>query len=101
MTRGRYKADNSMKGMGGFILHDTKLQAAITRVAELGVEHAESIAPVGRTGVYSESFTVTPERTDLKRAGAMIVNDAPHAPLVEFERTHTLAKTADYLKVKR
>lgn len=97
MPRGKYRADNSLSGMGGFILKDAKLQAAMTSIAEDGMSYAETIAPVGETGVYATSFGVSEESGRPDSVGAMIFNDAEHAAAVEFQHAHTLAKTADYL----
>lgn len=80
---------------------DAKLQDAMIGVAEAGKAYAESIAPVGETGEYSTSFGVSNESGRLHSVGAMLYNDAPHAAAVEYDLTHTLAKTADYLNAGR
>ena len=100
MSKGRYIPDHSKStGMGGYLLHDAGLQEALVKVAEEGAAYARSIAPVD-SGDYVDSFSVTRESFRKDSVGATIINDAPHAAKVEFELTHTLAKTADHLNAK-
>lgn len=102
-----YRPDNTRStGIGGFLLHDAGLQAALLKVAEEGAAYARSIAPratphIGKGPVYAESFSVTKESGRTDSVGAMIVNDSDHAAHVEFDLSHTLAKTADYLNAKK
>lgn len=98
MAKSRYLPDHSRSsGMGGFMLNDGGLQDALLAVAERGKVYAETFAPVGKTGHYAASFSVTKESGRPDTVGATIVNDADYAAHVEFDLTHTLAKTADYL----
>lgn len=99
MTRSQYRADNSRKGMGGFILKDPKLQAAMLDVANDGKAHAVETSPVD-TGDYQSSHHVSDDSDRSDSVGATIYNDSQHAALVEYERGDTLAHTADYLNQK-
>lgn len=99
MSRARYKADNSLSGMGGFLRKDKRLQTAALVVANGGKAHAESIAPVD-SGEYAESFHVSDESGRPDSVGATLYNDAGHAAVVEYERSGTLAQTTDYLNAK-
>lgn len=56
-------------------------------VARQVMSNAQALAPDGPTGRYASSFSVSriSERMGgAERAGAQVVNDAPHAAAVEF-----------------
>lgn len=71
-------------------------------VAEAGKSYAESISPVV-TGNYRRGFRVRPTTVTVpglgRAAGAVLVNVAPHAHLVEDRNgDHVLARTAAWLQ---
>lgn len=77
------------------VLGSREMQDAMVEVAEAGRVFAASIAPVD-TGRYRDSFRV--DRIKVRdRTGAAVVNDAPHAPLVE-SRLGVLSRLGDMLE---
>ena len=88
----QYRRDS--RGIGEILMSDD-MQAAMVKAAEAGRGHAQSIAPV-KSGEYAGAFRVEPEKFK-DRAGAVIVNDAPHAAAVE-SRMGILSRTGDMLE---
>lgn len=97
----QYKADR--KGVRALANSAGVGQAAV-RAAKAGQRFAESIAPVGKTGDYKNSFEV--EQVDVQvptkggfetRAGAILRNTAPHSLPVEGSH-RVLRRTADHMK---
>lgn len=94
----------SRKGMQA-IANSAGVGEAAVRMAKAGKAYAKSIAPVGKTGDYKNSFEV--EQVDVQvptkggfetRAGAVLRNTAPYsAPQVEVEHK-VLKRTAAHLR---
>jgi hypothetical protein len=78
-----------------------EMTSVFDAAAEAGVGHAVSVSPVD-TGEYAGAFRVETSVVG-DRVEARIVNDAPHAIIVEVGTPtqpgrHVLARTADWLE---
>lgn len=96
-----YKADN--RGVRK-LANSAGVGRAAVQAANAGKSFAESIAPVGKTGVYKRSFEVqqvpveTPTQAGFEtRAGAILRNTAPHSLPVEGSH-RVLRRTVDGMK---
>lgn len=102
MNQAQYRPDN--KGMAQ-LATSRGIQDAMVAAGRRGQSFAESIAPVGRTGVYSSSFQVLPATTVAgrprgPRAAARLENYARHAIVVE-RRQQVLARSVDAIRGRR
>ncbi|UNX54084.1 HK97 gp10 family phage protein [Georgenia sp. TF02-10] len=93
-----YKPDHQgMRELG----MSAEVGAAMVQAAEVGRRWAESVAPV-KTGRYKSEFRVEPTTVQAgydneDRAGAALINNAPHAHLVE-DVHHVLARAVDVIE---
>ncbi len=87
MARAKFRA--SYKGIGE-ILRSAQMQREMEARAERVKAAGEAIAPVD-TGTYAASFRVESgvREGKTKRAVATVINDAPHATLVEWGTSKT------------
>ncbi len=78
-----------------------EMTSVVDAAAQAGADHARSVSPVD-TGEYRDSFSVETGVVG-DRVEARIVNDAPHAIVVESGTPtqpvrNVLAQTADWLE---
>lgn len=94
--RARYEPPNDADWRA--LLTSSDMHGAVEAAAEAAKSHAESIAPVD-SGEYRDSFRVESEVFH-DRATAYLVNDAPHAGVIEFadDGDKVLSRTADWLE---
>lgn len=100
----KYVADH--QGTGQLLLSPGMFDL-VNAFADFGMRYAVSISPED-TGEYKDSFRVeegheitlvTRDGHRSRRAAARIVNDAPHAPNVEWEWGHAvLGRTIDAIE---
>lgn len=88
--------DYDYAGVGEFMRTDPALAAAVRARAELALEFARSIAPVGtpaendeHPGHYRESLKIEGPVMFRDRAGYQLGSDAPYATAVEHDH-HTI-----------
>lgn len=89
----RYKPDHA--GLGQLMRSDG-VKDVLRAHAEHGADLARAISPV-RTGDYEASFHVETGEVSAsgRRAAAFLINDSPHAVLVEWhDNHHVLARVA-------
>lgn len=95
------------KGMSA-LGQSPQVGALSVQAARNGKRYAESIAPVGPTSNYKNSFRVRPTQVRVpgryggRRAGAVLENTAPHAHLVEWHnQSLVLTRTAAHMEQQR
>lgn len=95
----RYDPDH--QGMARLLM-SRPMARPLEDVAAAALQYARSIAPVGDTGIYKNSFEA--ETTVMNgRETVIISNTAPYASFVEWggrgtEGQHILARTADFIE---